>query len=78
MALVPPPGAQNLRRVGREFTIDLYLRPPVTHFRLMDYHLMARKLHFRCRAIPGLMLGTAIQFMQPPLAQRCCHMCTRT
>ncbi|GAB4820172.1 hypothetical protein N2152v2_007218 [Parachlorella kessleri] len=33
---------QNLRRVSRDFVIDLYLRPPVTHFKLMDYHLMDR------------------------------------
>lgn len=32
---------QNLRRVAQEFVIDLYLRPAVAHFRLMDYHLMA-------------------------------------
>lgn len=31
---------QNLRRVSQDYAIDLYLRPPVTHFRLMDYHLM--------------------------------------
>ena len=34
--------AQNLKRVAREHVIDLYLRPPVTRFRLMDYHFMDR------------------------------------
>ncbi|KAK9808186.1 hypothetical protein WJX73_006212 [Symbiochloris irregularis] len=34
--------SQNLRRVAREHVIDLYLRPPVTRFRLMDYHFMDR------------------------------------
>jgi hypothetical protein len=34
--------SQNLRRVAREHPIDLYLQPPVTRFRLLDYHLMDR------------------------------------
>lgn len=34
--------SQTLRRVSREFVIDLYLRPPVSRFRLMDFHLMDR------------------------------------
>ncbi|KAK9814559.1 hypothetical protein WJX72_007850 [[Myrmecia] bisecta] len=34
--------AQNLRRVSRDYVIDLYLQPPVSRFRLMDYHLMER------------------------------------
>ena len=44
--------AQNLRRVAAEHTIDLYLRPPVTRFRLMDYHLMERIVRDanRCRS----------------------------
>ena len=29
--------SQHLRRVSREYVIDLYLRPPVTKYRLMDY-----------------------------------------
>ncbi|DBB17173.1 TPA: hypothetical protein ACH3X3_014241 [Trebouxia sp. C0006] len=34
--------SQTLRRVSREYVIDLYLRPPVSRFRLMDFHLMDR------------------------------------
>lgn len=34
--------SQTLRRVSQEYVIDLYLRPPVSRFRLMDYHLMDR------------------------------------
>lgn len=47
--------AQNLRRVAAEHTIDLYLRPPVTRFRLMDYHLMERIVRDanRCRPRPS-------------------------
>ena len=30
---------QNLRRVSQKYLIDLYLRPPVFHYRLMDYYL---------------------------------------
>ena len=46
--------AQNLRRVAAEHTIDLYLRPPVRGFRLMDYHLMERIVRDanRCRPRP--------------------------
>jgi hypothetical protein len=33
---------QNLRRVAREHRIDLYLRPPVSQYRLLDYRLMDR------------------------------------
>jgi len=46
--------AQNLRRVAAEHTIDLYLRPPVTRFRLMDFHLMERIVRDanRCRPPP--------------------------
>jgi hypothetical protein len=45
--------AQNLRRVAREHPIDLYLQPPVTKFRLLDYHLMDRIVRDsnRCAAI---------------------------
>ena len=34
--------SQNLRRMAREHPIDLYMQPPVTRFRLLDYHLMDR------------------------------------
>ncbi len=34
--------AQNLRRMSRDYVIDMYLQPPVTRFRLMDFHLMDR------------------------------------
>ena len=34
--------SQTLRRVSQEYVIDLYLRPPVSRFRLMDFHLMDR------------------------------------
>lgn len=34
--------AQNLRRMSQDYVIDLYLQPPVTRFRLMDFHLMDR------------------------------------
>lgn len=34
--------SQALKRMSRDYVIDLYLRPPVWHFRLMDYHLMDR------------------------------------
>jgi len=44
--------AQNLRRVAAEHTIDLYLRPPVTRFRLMDYHLMERIVRDANRCAP--------------------------
>ncbi|RMZ52451.1 hypothetical protein APUTEX25_000030, partial [Auxenochlorella protothecoides] len=33
---------QTLRRVSQEYVIDLYLRPPVFHYRLMDYYLAER------------------------------------
>eukprot|EP00884_Botryococcus_braunii_P018904 jgi/Botrbrau1/5698/Bobra.0071s0031.1 len=33
---------QNLRRISREYVIDLYLHPPVSRFRILDYHLMDR------------------------------------
>ena len=32
--------AVALRRMAQDYVIDLYLRPPVWHYRLMDYHLM--------------------------------------
>ena len=33
--------AHNLKRVGEEYKIDLYLRPPnIGAFKLMDYRLM--------------------------------------
>ena len=34
--------AHNLKRVARDYKIDLYLRPPVQLFRLLDYHLYGR------------------------------------
>lgn len=34
--------AVALRRMAQDYVIDLYLRPPVWHYRLMDYHLMDR------------------------------------
>lgn len=33
---------QNLRRMSREYLIDLYLHPPVSGFRILDYHLVDR------------------------------------
>ena len=46
--------AVALRRMAQDYVIDLYLRPPVWHFRLMDYHLMDRivKSSNQCAPMP--------------------------
>jgi hypothetical protein len=47
--------AQNLRRVAEDYVIDLYLRPPVSHYRLLDYSYMDRIVRdanvYTCAAI---------------------------
>ena len=47
--------SQTLRRVSQEYVIDLYLRPPVSRFRLMDFHLMDRIVRDANRS--ALLLG---------------------
>ena len=44
--------SQNLRRMAREHPIDLYMQPPVTRFRLLDYHLMDRIVRDSNRRAP--------------------------
>ena len=44
--------SQNLRRMAREHPIDLYMQPPVTRFRLLDYHLMDRIVRDSNRCAP--------------------------
>lgn len=45
--------AQNLRRMCRDFRVDLYLRPPhIASYKLLDYHLIDRivRTAYRCVA----------------------------
>ena len=57
--------SQNLRRMAREHPIDLYMQPPVTRFRLLDYHLMDRIVRDsnRCAA-PALPMAELLQDLQ--------------
>ena len=59
--------SQNLRRMAREHPIDLYMQPPVTRFRLLDYHLMDRIVRDsnRC-ASPGYITVKLFQASSHP------------
>ena len=57
--------AQNLRRMSKDYVIDLYLQPPVTRFRLMDFHLMDRIVRnaSRCRFNYALHAASDLRFL---------------
>ena len=60
--------SQNLKRVSREHVIDLYLQPPVSKFKLMDFHHLERLVRDanRCRQISQLYnVAVAIRHTQP-------------
>ena len=58
--------SQTLRRVSREYVIDLYLRPPVSRFRLMDFHLMDRIVRDANRSRLLLALSQKINLLMNP------------
>lgn len=62
--------SQTLRRVSREYVIDLYLRPPVSRFRLMDFHLMDRIVRDANRYRPTRMLAP---HLHPTVSGQSCH-----
>lgn len=68
--------SQNLRRMAREHPIDLYMQPPVTRFRLLDYHLMDRIVRDsnRCASYThkpqGCFFCTAARMYMAPIDRR--------
>lgn len=63
--------SQTLRRVSQEYVIDLYLRPPVSRFRLMDFHLMDRIVRDANRSVLQSLPLVSPSFTSPPAQARC-------
>ncbi|EIE18912.1 patatin-domain-containing protein, partial [Coccomyxa subellipsoidea C-169] len=64
--------SQNLRRVAREHPIDLYLQPPVTRYRLLDYHLMDRIVRDSNRCATAACFQSTVCSMQHPPCRDAC------